>query len=177
MTDSRSLRTPGIIKRRETGNVGKENRQKSKIKYQYDGYLFSFPIVLMMGALILYPMLYGFYISFFNTNLVTKWKFVGLKYYMAAFTEPEFYQSVLLTLGFMVLVVAGHFILGFILASLLNREFRGRTIFRVILCFPGFSGSSGGIIVHLDHESHVRYHEQHPQKPGIDQHESVMAGK
>ena len=40
-----------------------------------------------------------------------------------------------------------------------------------------FSGSSGGIIVHLDHESHVRYHEQHPQEPGIDQHESVMAGK
>lgn len=105
--------------------LGKKTGKKSKIKYQYDGYLFSFPIVLMMGALILYPMLYGFYISFFNTNLVTKWKFVGLKYYMAAFTEPEFYQSVLLTLGFMVLVVAGHFILGFILASLLNREFRG----------------------------------------------------
>ena len=118
--------------------LGKKTGKKSKTKYQYDGYLFSFPIVLMMGALILYPMLYGFYISFFNTNLVTKWKFVGLKYYMAAFTEPEFYQSVLLTLGFMVLVVAGHFILGFILASLLNREFRGRTIFRVIFMLPWF---------------------------------------
>lgn len=38
----------------------------------------------------------------------------------------------------MVLVVAGHFILGFILASLLNREFKGRTFFRVIFMLPWF---------------------------------------
>ena len=36
----------------------------------------------MLAALIIYPMAYGFYISFFNTNLVTKWKFVGFKYYI-----------------------------------------------------------------------------------------------
>ena len=118
--------------------LGKKPPKKRKIKKQYDGYLFSFPIVFLLGALIVYPMLYGFYISFFNTNLVSKWKFVGLKYYLAAFTEPEFYQSVFLTLKFMVLVVAGHFILGFILASLLNREFKGRTFFRVIFMLPWF---------------------------------------
>ena len=32
-----------------------------------------------MVALIVYPLLYGVYISFFNTNLVNKWEFVGLK--------------------------------------------------------------------------------------------------
>lgn len=35
-----------------------------KIKYQNDGYLFAFPIVFMLAALIIYPMAYGFYISF-----------------------------------------------------------------------------------------------------------------
>ena len=115
-------------------------RKKSvkKFKYQYDGYYFSFPIVFMLAALIIYPMLYGFYISFFNTNLVTRWKFVGLRYYLDAFTETAFYQSVILTLGFMILVVAGHFLLGFILASLLNKEFKGRTVFRVIFMLPWF---------------------------------------
>lgn len=107
-----------------------------KIKYQNDGYLFAFPIVLMLAALIIYPMAYGFYISFFNTNLVTKWKFVGFKYYIEAFTDPSFYKSVLLTFEFMILVVIGHFVLGFILATLLNREFRGRTVFRVIFMLP-----------------------------------------
>ena len=115
-------------------------RKKSvkKFKYQYDGYYFSFPIVFMLAALIIYPMLYGFYISFFNTNLVTRWKFVGLRYYLDAFSETACYQSVIRTLGFMILVVAGHFLLGFILASLLNKEFKGRTVFRVIFMLPWF---------------------------------------
>lgn len=90
----------------------------------------------MMVLLIIYPMLYGAYLSFYNTNLVNKWKFVGFKYYLEAFTKPEFYTSVLLTFWFMILVVAGHFIIGFLLASTLNKKFHGRTIFRVIFMLP-----------------------------------------
>ncbi len=101
-----------------------------------DGYFFVFPIVVMLAALIVYPMVYGLYISFFNTNLVTKWDFVGLKYYKEAFTNPDFYTSVLLTFKFMILVVIGHFVVGFILALLLNREFRGRAFFRVVFMLP-----------------------------------------
>lgn len=116
----------------------KVSGKKSKLKSNREGYLYSFPIVLLLIGLIIYPMLYGFYISFFNTNLVNKWKFVGFKYYIDAFTEPTFYHSVILTFGFMLLVVAGHFIIGFILAALLNREFKGRTFFRVIFMLPWF---------------------------------------
>lgn len=114
----------------------KTESPNGKIKYKNDGYLFVAPIVFVLAALIVYPMVYGFYISFFNTNLVNKWKFVGLKYYIDAFTEPAFYSSILLTFKFMLLVVIGHFVFGFILATLLNREFKGRTIFRVIFMLP-----------------------------------------
>lgn len=115
----------------------KARGSKHKIAgFQNDGYLFVIPIIFMLAALIIYPMLYGIYISFFNTNLVNKWKFAGFKYYLDAFKEPMFYQSVLLTFWFMLLVVIGHFFLGFVLASLLNREFKGRTIFRVIFMLP-----------------------------------------
>ena len=105
-------------------------------KYQHTGYKFISPSLLVMVLLIVYPMLYGVYLSFYNTNLVNKWKFVGLKYYIEAFTKPEFYTSVLLTFLFMILVVAGHFLIGFILASVLNKSFPGRTIFRVIFMLP-----------------------------------------
>lgn len=118
--------------------MNKNGTAQIKVKSQRQGYYFTLPIVVMLAALIIYPMVYGFYISFFNTNLVTKWNFVGFKYYAAAFKEAAFYQSVLLTTVFMILVVAGHFILGFILATLLNREFKGRTIFRVIFMLPWF---------------------------------------
>ena len=96
-------------------------------RYQLGGYRFISPAVIMMVALIIYPMIYGVYLSFYNTNLVNKWKFVGLKYYLQAFTQSEFYTSVLLTFLFMILVVAGHFIIGFILASVLNKKFVGRS--------------------------------------------------
>ena len=105
-------------------------------RYQYGGYRFISPAVIMMVALIIYPMVYGIYLSFYNTNLVNKWKFVGLKYYLQAFTQSEFYTSVFLTFLFMILVVAGHFLIGFILASVLNKKFVGRTIFRVIFMLP-----------------------------------------
>ena len=100
------------------------------------GYKYIGPAVIMMVALIIYPMCYGLYLSFFNTNLVNKWNFVGLKYYEQAVTQPDVYRSVLLTFWFMILVVAGHFVLGFILANLLNKEFRGRTVYRVIFMLP-----------------------------------------
>ncbi|MEG2288255.1 MAG: sugar ABC transporter permease, partial [Ruthenibacterium sp.] len=113
-------------------------QKKGRHALDWSGYLFVFPVVFLLVGLIIYPMLYGIYISFFNTNLVNKWKFVGLSYYLDAFKEPAFYQSVWLTFRFMFWVVLGHFIIGFILALLLNREFRGRTIFRIIFTLPWF---------------------------------------
>lgn len=112
--------------------VGKKRRKK----HDNAGYAFISPAVLAMLLLIVYPMAYGFYISFFNTNLVNRWKFVGFRYYLQAFTEPDFYTSVGRTFLFMLLVVAGHFLLGFILANLLNKKFIGRTFFRVIFMLP-----------------------------------------
>ena len=114
--------------------ISKESTYETK--HSKDGYLFVFPIIFMLITLIIYPMGYGFFISFFNTNLVNRWKFVGLKYYIDAFSDQAFYSSVFLTFKFMILVVVGHFVLGFIHATLLNRKFKGRTFFRVIFMLP-----------------------------------------
>lgn len=111
------------------------SKSKNKNK-DLAGYWFALPAALAMLGLIVYPMFYGLYLSFYNTNLVNKWKFVGAKYYIQAITKPEFYTSLFLTFGFMILVVAGHFILGYILANLLNKNFNGRTFFRVIFMLP-----------------------------------------
>ncbi|WP_408609923.1 carbohydrate ABC transporter permease [Lachnotalea glycerini] len=118
-----------------TKSSAKISRNKIKNK-DAAGYGFISPAAMAMLALIVYPMFYGLYLSFFNTNLVNKWKFVGFKYYLQAITKSDFYSSVFLTFGFMILVVAGHFILGFILANCLNKKFIGRTFLRVIFMLP-----------------------------------------
>jgi len=103
---------------------------------QIIGYCFVLPAAVIMAALIIYPMLYGVYLSFFNTNLVTRWDYVGLRYYQQAITNQEFSSTVLLTFKFMAMVVAGHFLVGFVLASALNKEFKGRLFFRVVFMLP-----------------------------------------
>jgi multiple sugar transport system permease protein len=100
------------------------------------GYLFIFPAALTLGLLVLYPLLNGFYISVFNTNLVNRWRFVGLDYYLRALTDPSFLRSLAITLTYAVLVVGGTVVVGTALALLLNREMRFRTLFRAVLILP-----------------------------------------
>lgn len=100
------------------------------------GYLFVVPCMVVLIGLVLYPLLYGFYISFFKTNLVSKWDFVGLKYYADVFKSREFRSQLWVTFKFTFFVVLGHFSIGLLLAVLLNRDFPGRTIFRVVLLLP-----------------------------------------
>ena len=105
-------------------------------KSQWSGYWFILPSAVTLLALVAYPLLYGVYISLFKTNLLNLWKFVGLKYYLQALTSAKFLQTLLVTFEFTVLTVIGHFLIGLLLASLLNLKLPGRTLFRAILLAP-----------------------------------------
>ena len=99
-------------------------------------YGFIAPATITLALLVVYPIAYGIYISFFNTNLVNKWKFVGLDYYIKAFTDASFHHSLLMTIIFTTVVVTGHFVLGFVFASVLNKPIRFKTFFRGLLIIP-----------------------------------------
>ena len=98
--------------------------------------LFVIPSFFALVLLVIYPMLNGFYVSLFNTNLVSRNTYVGLKYYGQLFTKPEFGNTLFTSLKFTVLVVCGHFLVGGLFASLLNKPFPGRSFFRMILVLP-----------------------------------------
>ncbi len=107
-----------------------------KVKNRITEYVFTLPAMVILIALLLYPFCYGIYISFFKTNLINNWKFVGLENYIDAFFQEELWASLLVTLKFTAYVVIGHFILGFIFAIILNRDIKGRTFFRAVLLLP-----------------------------------------
>lgn len=110
--------------------------KRRKHKFVLAPYGFVLPATLTMLLLVVYPIVYGLYISFFNTNLVNKWKYVGLDYYAKALTDSAFQHSLLMTLEFTAVVVIGHFVIGFIFASILNKPIRCKTLFRGILIIP-----------------------------------------
>lgn len=99
-------------------------------------YFFIGPALLALVALVVYPLLYGVYISFFKTNLANKWDFVGLKNYISVFSDGVFVKQLGVTLKFTAIVVLAHFITGIFLAMLLNQSRPGITFFRTILVLP-----------------------------------------
>jgi len=105
-------------------------------KSRLSGYLFILPSVITLTLLVTYPLLYGVYISFFDTNLLNQWDFVRFSHYIDIFRNLEFINRIVLTLKFTVLTVGGHFIIGLGLAMLLNRKLPGQTFFRAILILP-----------------------------------------
>lgn len=99
-------------------------------------YFFIGPALLALVALVVHPLLYGVYISFFKTNLANKWDFVGLKNYISVFSDGVFVKQLGVTLKFTAIVVLAHFIIGIFLAMLLNQSRPGITFFRTILVLP-----------------------------------------
>ena len=99
-------------------------------------YFFIGPALLALVALVVYPLLYGVYISFFKTTLANKWDFVGLKNYISVFSDGVFVKQLGVTLKFTAIVVLAHFIIGIFLAMLLNQSRPGITFFRTILVLP-----------------------------------------
>ncbi len=100
------------------------------------GYYYILPSLMLVMILITYPIFRGLYLSFFETNLVNKFNFVGLKHYFGILTNSAFYKSVFITLKFCFFVVIGHFIIGFLLAHILSKELKGILFFRAIFIMP-----------------------------------------
>ncbi|NOU96599.1 ABC transporter permease subunit [Paenibacillus sp. LMG 31456] len=94
------------------------------------------PALLTMLALIAYPLVFGVFISGYDTNLINKWKLVGFQYYTQALSDPEFFHKIGLTFKFAFLVVIGNMFVGTLLGILLNMKIRFRLFFRAVLILP-----------------------------------------
>jgi multiple sugar transport system permease protein len=105
-------------------------------KKQLVAYGFILPAGMTLLLLITYPLLYGTYISFFNTNMVNKWDFVALSNYFDIFSNWIFVGNIFLTLKYTFFTVIGQFAVGLVLALILNMKLPGITIFRAILILP-----------------------------------------
>jgi multiple sugar transport system permease protein len=96
------------------------------------------PAALVLVCFEIIPILIGMNASFRNWSLVNPQKtWVGLKQYIAVFTDPVFLQIVLPnTFILMVVSVAVSLVFGLALASLLNRPFFGRPVVRTAILLP-----------------------------------------
>ena len=112
----------------------------SKI-YFYDrrfGYLFVSPAVIILSIVILAPIAIAIITSFYDYTLINRTldSFVGLRNYFESVSNEKFIHSAIVTIVFVILVVLFEFIIGFLIAILLNQVERFRNIYYFILLIP-----------------------------------------
>jgi len=100
------------------------------------GLYFNIPIFILLALLVVYPFMTGIYISFFRTNLVTIWKFVGFGNYIKNLYKLGVWRAWMVTFIYTTVVVSSHFIIGMILALLLNVKGKRWVIFRALFLVP-----------------------------------------
>ncbi|MFR7390475.1 MAG: carbohydrate ABC transporter permease [Blautia faecis] len=79
----------------------------------------------MLALLVVYPIAYAFYLSVMDTNLTTKWEFVGLSNYISLLKDGSMINSLKVTFLFTIVVVLGHLAVGTILALAMNKKKAG----------------------------------------------------
>lgn len=97
---------------------------------------FISPALLVLGLVMIYPLLYGFIISFYDTNLLTKFNFVGFGNYISIFNDHNYWSSIWVTIVFSIGTVLLQLVLGMSIALYLNTKIYGRNVFRAILLIP-----------------------------------------
>ena len=100
-------------------------------------YLWILPSIVLMTVFIIVPIFYVFATAFGDVNKFGKIKgFAGFKNFAVVLARPEIGRVFLNTAVWTVAVVVISTILGFILALILNNNFKGRKIARAIVVFP-----------------------------------------
>ena len=110
---------------------------QSLTRHKWEPYLWLLPSLILMGVFLVYPIMIVFKLSFSEISRSgVVGGFNGLKNYITAVTAPEFGSVMVNTAIWVVSVVGISTLLGFIVALVLNTDFRGRKIARSIVVFP-----------------------------------------
>jgi cellobiose transport system permease protein len=117
---------------------------------RYSPYLFVAPFFLLFGAFGLYPLLRTFWVSLHDWSLLGTHSWVGVDNYVELVGDPYFWNAVRNTLGMFVLATVPQLLLALVLAAVLNRRLRMRTLFRLGVLVPNVTSVAAvGIIFTL----------------------------
>lgn len=97
--------------------------------------LFIAPVLIGFAIFYLYPALRGLYWSFTDYSLLSEPEFVGLENYTAVIVDPEFWNSMRVTLWYVILNVGSQTLIALLLAVLMQRLTRS-VILRTTLLLP-----------------------------------------
>jgi multiple sugar transport system permease protein len=100
------------------------------------GYLLAGPALVVMIAILIYPLGYSFVMSFFRWDLGDNPPFIGFRNYANSFASHQFQQSLRNQIIFSVISIAIEVCGGMGIAVLVNGKLRGLRLARTLLLVP-----------------------------------------
>ncbi len=105
----------------------------------FEPYLFLLPGIIILFLFLFFPLLWNIYISLHDVSILTiikEWEFVGFKNFNNIFADPNFFNSLKVTLVFVIGTVLLQFGIGLLIALLLNQQIRASGLFRTLFIIP-----------------------------------------
>jgi multiple sugar transport system permease protein len=99
-------------------------------------YLCLTPWMIGVLAFVLGPMIFSFFLSFYESDLLTRNYFIGLKNYQELFNDPLFWQSLKVTFIYAFTSVPLGTALALLIAVLLNQKIVALSVWRTIYYLP-----------------------------------------
>lgn len=102
-------------------------------------YMFMAPAVAIMAVALLYPlgyMVWGSFRDWSPSQTIGEAEFVGFKNYITLWNDPNFHESLGVTLKFAFFVVSFEMLIGVGLALMLDRDIRGMSLLRTLFILP-----------------------------------------
>jgi cellobiose transport system permease protein len=114
------------------------------------GYAFISPFFIVFGVFGLFPLLFTFWVSLHDWNLLGDKSWVGMENYQALLSDDHFWNALVNTLGIFVVATVPQLLVALVLAQLLNQRLRARTLWRMGVLLPNITSIAAvGIIFTL----------------------------
>ncbi|EXX90398.1 ABC transporter permease [Paenibacillus darwinianus] len=115
--------------------------EKSIIKRLGNQLFFTGPTMVLFTVAVLVPFAYGFYLTLMKmTSPVSPLEFSGIANYRSAFNDPQFWDSMWLTVKYVGATIVFVNVIGFALAYLVTSGIRSQNFFRTALFTPNLIG-------------------------------------
>ncbi len=102
-------------------------------------WIFVAPSILLLLAINIFPLIWTIRLSFTNfrvnrVNAVTK--FIGLRNYERILSDPDIWQTMQATAHFLFWTIFFQVLIGFTLAYLINKKFKGNDLWTTVIVLP-----------------------------------------
>src|SRR3954454_10551341 len=122
--------------RREALAAGRARWRAPSLPDRWLPLLFLIPAVVVLAAIMAYPLAYSFWLSLHRYDLLNPSQFIGLGNYGRIWQDEQVRNSLRVTFAFAIPVLILNIVVGFGLALLIHHMARAKAVWRIIFSLP-----------------------------------------